>query len=587
MVPLWVVPLRHRQEVFENTPEKGTTMKNVDGPAVRLVDETGERLTELLPDVLAIELGQIAALCREGLMALSVEAGLAAARAIMAEEADALCGTWNARDPERSHVRGGTTPSSVVMGGQRLAIKRPRVHGVDGDGANAGEVALETFGVFADGDVLQRTVMERMLAGVATRSYERVADPIGTQARSQATSTSKSAVSRRFVCGTQKALADLLARDLTELDAAVLMIDGVDFAGFTCVVALIVTADGTKVPVGLRLGDTENKILVKALLADLVDRGLDYSGGLLVVVDGAKALATAVRAVFGELALIQRCQIHKRRNVGDHLPKADREQVDARLRGAFADPDPHSGLLKAKRLAAKLDRTCPDAAGSLREGLEELFTVRRLGIDGTLARTLVCTNMIESMISIARTTTRNVKRWRDEGDMRRRWCTPGWPKPKANSGESAATSRCPNSSPRSAVTPTLSPRPAILNPTNSLHEHQDHPPQQLQQSTGHPPPNASRSSPRLIWWNETLNVSNRTSCGSPTSPSTAPAKASLDCAVVLDTFSRRVVGWSIDAAQTATLATNALSMAIENRSPNPRSGLGIHSDHGAQTPRSL
>ena len=304
MVPLWVVPLRHRQEVFENTPEKGTTMKNVDGPAVRLVDETGERLTELLPDVLAIELGQIAALCREGLMALSVEAGLAAARAIMAEEADALCGTWNARDPERSHVRGGTTPSSVVMGGQRLAIKRPRVHGVDGDGANAGEVALETFGVFADGDVLQRTVMERMLAGVATRSYERVADPIGTQARSQATSTSKSAVSRRFVCGTKKALADLLARDLTELDAAVLMIDGVDFAGFTCVVALIVTADGTKVPVGLRLGDTENKILVKALLADLVDRGLDYSGGLLVVVDGAKALATAVRAVFGELALI-------------------------------------------------------------------------------------------------------------------------------------------------------------------------------------------------------------------------------------------------------------------------------------------
>ena len=177
-----------------------------------------------------------------------------------------------------------------------------------------------------------------MLAGVATRSYERVADPIGTQARSQATSTSKSAVSRRFVCGTKKALADLLARDLTELDAAVLMIDGVDFAGSTCVVALIVTADGTKVPVGLRLGDTENKILVKALLADLVDRGLDYSGGLLVVVDGAKALATAVRAVFGELALIQRCQIHKRRNVGDHLPKADREQVDARLRGASLTP---------------------------------------------------------------------------------------------------------------------------------------------------------------------------------------------------------------------------------------------------------
>jgi transposase-like protein len=290
---------------------------------------------------------------------------------------------------------------------------------------NGGEVALETFTVFADGDVLQRTVMERMLAGVATRSFARVADPIGSDARAQATSTSKSAVSRRFVTGTRKALAGLLARDLSALDAAVLMIDGVDFAGSTCVVALIVTADGTKVPVGLRLGDTENKTLVKALLADLVDRGLDYSGGLLVVIDGAKALATAVRSVFGDLAVIQRCQIHKRRNVGDHLPKADRDVIDARLRGAFADPDPHTGLLKARRLAAELDKTCPDAAGSLREGLEDMFTVRRLGIDGTLARTLVCTNMIESMISIARTTTRNVKRWRDDGDMRRRWCAAG------------------------------------------------------------------------------------------------------------------------------------------------------------------
>ena len=400
-------------------------MKNVDGSAVRLVDETDERLAAVLPDHLAIELGRVAALCREGLMALSVEAGLAAAKAIMAEEADVLCGPWNARDPQRSHVRGGTTPASVVMGGQRLPIRRPRIHGVDGDGSNAGEVALETFGVFADDDLLSATVMERMLAGVATRSFARVADPIGSQARAQATSTSRSAVSRRFVTGTKKALADLLARDLCELDAAVLMIDGVDFAGSTCVVALIVTADGTKVPVGLRLGDTENKTLVKALLADLVDRGLDYSGGLLVVIDGAKALATAVRSVFGDLAVIQRCQIHKRRNVGDHLPKADRDVIDARLRGAFADPDPHSGALKAKRLAAELDKTCPDAAGSLREGLEDMFTVRRLGIDDTLARTLVCTNMIESMISIARTTTRNVKRWRDENDMRRRWCAAG------------------------------------------------------------------------------------------------------------------------------------------------------------------
>jgi transposase-like protein len=400
-------------------------MKNVDGPAVRLVDETDERLAELLPENLAIELGSIAALCREGLMALSVEAGLAAALAIMAEEADALCGPWNARESDRTHRRGGTAPTSVVMGGQKLPIRRPRVHAVNDNGDPSGDVTLETFGVFAQGDLLNRTVMERMLAGVATRSFERVADPIGTEARRKATSTSKSAVSRRFVTGTKKALDDLLARDLSELEAAVLMIDGVDFAGSTCVVALIVTTNGTKVPVGLRLGDTENKTIVTALLADIVDRGLDYSSGLLVVIDGAKALAAGVRSVFGQRALIQRCQLHKRRNVTEHLPKGDRDRVDEQLRGAFADPDPHSGTLKAKRLAAELDKMCPDAAGSLREGLDDMFTVRRLGIDGTLARTLVCTNMIESMFDIVRTTTRNVKRWRDDGDMRRRWAAAG------------------------------------------------------------------------------------------------------------------------------------------------------------------
>ncbi len=396
-------------------------MKKVDEtPAVRLVDESDVALAGL-PDELVVTLGGIAELCREGLMAVAVEAGLATAAAIMAEEVTGLVGGWNARDPHRSMERGGTTPTSVVMGGQRLPIRRPRVHAVD----DSGEVGLESFKVFAQGDLLNRVVIERMLAGVATRGFERVADPIGTTARAKARSTSKSSVSRRFVCGTKKALDGLLARDLSGLDAAVLMIDGADFAGAMCVVALVVTADGTKVPVGLRLGDTENKTVVTALLADLVERGLDYTNGLLVVIDGAKALATAVRKVFGELALIQRCQLHKRRNLKDHLPVGERDRVDARLRGAFADPDPAAGLRKAKLLATELEQLWPDAAGSLREGLDDMFTVRGLGIDGTLARTLVCTNMIESMISICRTTTRNVKRWRDDGDMRRRWCAAG------------------------------------------------------------------------------------------------------------------------------------------------------------------
>src|SRR4051812_33644613 len=395
-------------------------MKKVDGPAVRLADATDAALAGV-PGELAVTLVDVAAACGEGLMAVAVEAGLATALAIMNDEAVRLCGPWNARDAERACERGGTTATSVVMGGQRLPLRRPRVHQVV-DGRRGGDVPLETFGVFAQGDLLTATVLERMLAGVATRSFERAADPSGAEQRGAARPTSKGAVPRRFVSGTKAALDALLSRDLQGLAPLVLMIDGTDFGGATCVVALIVTGDGTKVPVGLRVADTENKTVVTALLADLVARGLDTSGGLLVVIDGAKALAAAVTAVFGEHAVVQRCVLHKRRNVADHLPKRDRESVDARLRGAFADPDPAAGLRKARLLAAELDKTWPDAAGSLREGLADMFSVRRLGIDGTLARTLTCTNMIESMISIATTTCRNVKHWQDKGDMRRRWC---------------------------------------------------------------------------------------------------------------------------------------------------------------------
>src|SRR5256885_394602 len=192
------------------------------------------------------------------------------------------------------------------------------------------------------------------------------ADRVGGGVQKRATATSRSAVSRRFIAATKTALADLLARDLTPLNIKVLMVDGEHLAEHLAVVALAITADGTKVPVGLWEGSTENATVVKALLADLVARGLDATNGLLVVIDGAKALSAAVRAVFGASAAIQRCTVHKRRNVADHLPEAERGWVDTKLGRIFANPDPAAGLRDAKALATALARKHPGAAASLR-----------------------------------------------------------------------------------------------------------------------------------------------------------------------------------------------------------------------------
>jgi putative transposase len=265
--------------------------------------------------------------------------------------------------------------------------------------------------------------------------------------------TSRSAISRRFVARTKSALAELLARDLGPLDVKVLMIDGEHIADHCCIVALAITADGSKIPVGLREGSTENKTVARHLLADLVERGLDTDDGLLVVIDGAKALSAAVNAVFGAKAAIQRCTVHKRQNFTEHLPDTERAFIDAKLVRALNNPDAAAGLRDAKALATLLERKHPGAAASLREGLPELFTVARLGITGALAKTLTSSNPIESMISSARATNRNVT-----AGATGRWCCagppPAWPTPNARSAVSRATSRRHNSSPRYTDTPT-------------------------------------------------------------------------------------------------------------------------------------
>jgi transposase-like protein len=235
---------------------------------------------------------------------------------------------------------------------------------------------------------------------------------------------SKSAVSRAFISRTRDQLKALMSRDLSDVRIAVLMIDGIDLKGRTNVVALGISTEGEKLALGLWEGSTENATVAQALLSDLIDRGLDTEQGVLVVIDGAKALRKAVKTVLGEHTPVQRCIRHKERNVLDHLPEQDREIVKRRLRAAWAAKTHSTALRRLRLLADELAHTHPGASNSLREGLEETITVIGLGAQGDLRRTLLSTNPCESMIECIRRSSGNVKRWQN-GDMALRWTAAG------------------------------------------------------------------------------------------------------------------------------------------------------------------
>ena len=389
-------------------------MKKV--PVVKITTPHAAADLASLPLEATVAMADVAAAMREGLLAFSTAAGLVVMQQMLNAELAGIVGDKHAKlGPDRVGNWHGTTTGQVVLGARKISVERPRGRYIDG-----GEVELDTWSTFASEDLLRQVVVERMLAGVATRRHVEVAEPVGQVG----TATSRSAVSRRFVAATTAAMAELLGSDLSALETAVLMIDGLNVAGEMIVVALVITADGTKVPVGLRLGDTENSVVVTDLLADLVDRGLRFEQGILAVLDGSKALRKGVAKVFGSKALVQRCTLHKRRNIIGYLPEDRRKQIDKRLAGIFANADAAAGLRDAKRLAAQLKAAHPDAAGSLLEGLEEMFTVARLGISGALRRSLTNTNCIESMISTVRVVTGRVKTWKD-GDMKKRWIATG------------------------------------------------------------------------------------------------------------------------------------------------------------------
>jgi putative transposase len=373
----------------------------------------------VMPDTVTLAMADLAETVKEGLLALAVGAGFGVMEVMMAESVTGLCGPKGVHDPDRTAVRHGSEDGSVTLGGRRVPMRRPRVRSADG----TTEVAVPTYDVFASTDLLGAMALQRMMAKLSTRRYSAGLEPVGSTVDAVARSTSKSAVSRRFVAATETALATLLAADLSELDLVALMIDGVHFADHLCVVALGIGIDGTKHPLGVVEGDTENTTVVKDLLVGLRDRGLDTTRPILCVLDGAKALNTAVKAVFDH-PVVHRCQLHKVRNVEAKLPKALASTVATKMRAAYHDPDALAAEATLEALARSLEKKHPGAAGSLREGLFETLTVTRLGVPPTLARTLRSTNAVESMIEICRDHSTNVKRWRD-GQMALRWCGAG------------------------------------------------------------------------------------------------------------------------------------------------------------------
>jgi len=373
----------------------------------------------VLPERVQEALGQLVGAAKEGLLSLSVGVGLGVLTEMLEEEVEEVVGPKGKHNPDRAAVRHGHEDGEVTLGGRRVEVRRPRVRTSDGES----EVRLATYEHFAGRDPLRRVVLERMLAGVSTRRYRRTQEPVGEEVEVRARSTSKSAVSRTFVERTRRALSELMSRQLADLRLAVMMIDGIELKERMMIVALGITTEGSKVPLGLWEGSTENATVAAALLSDLVERGLDPEQGMLFVIDGSKALRKAVRTVFGEVP-VQRCVRHKERNVLRHLAERDRPPILHRMRRAWADTDHDRALEQLRRLADELEHTHPGAAASLREGIDETLTVTRLQIKGRLKRTLESTNPCESMIDCVRTTQRNVKRW-SSGEMGLRWTAAG------------------------------------------------------------------------------------------------------------------------------------------------------------------
>jgi transposase-like protein len=381
----------------------------------RAVKEFRQLATNQNPSIqMALPLSEIVGLLQQGVGHLLREAGLALMGLVMEEEVRQVAGERHQQHAERRAHRWGKEDGYCIVDGQKVPIQRTRLRTKE-----KREQRLGSYELFQRSGPLEQGVWDKMVRGLSTRNYGAVVKDFST-----AYGIEKSAVSENFIEASREKVKQLMERPLGELRLCALLIDGTPFKDRQMLVALGIGCDGRKTVLGLREGATENATVVGALLSDLLERGLDFSTPRLYVLDGSKALHTAVRRHAGESAFLQRCQVHKKRNVVDHLPEEHKADVRRKLQNAYSMADYADAKRALELLHHELMHLNPSAARSLEEGLEETLAVHKLRVPDQLRRTLACTNVIESAFSIVETVCRNVKRWRD-GDQIERWVGSG------------------------------------------------------------------------------------------------------------------------------------------------------------------
>ena len=344
-------------------------------------------------------------------------AGLATLASMMEEDATCLCGPRYGRADGKGGYRWGKTKGNVGFHGGKVDVERPRVRARDG-----GELTLPSWEAALSEDLLGQWALNLMLINVSTRKFRRaVRLPGGDVPAPTGAGVTKSAVSRRFVALSAERMKEWMAADLSKLDLLVIQIDGIHIKEDLILLAAVgVDGNGDKHPLGVIEGATENAAVCQALLDNLVERGLDPGICRLFIIDGSRALSKAIRNTFGRQAPIQRCQVHKARNITERLPKPLHASVRKALRQAWELDDADKAEKLIRNLARRLEREAPGVSASILEGMDEILTVVRLGLPTQLRRSLACTNIIENMNGTIRQVCRNVKRWQD-ASMALRW----------------------------------------------------------------------------------------------------------------------------------------------------------------------